>query len=328
MNKQIAKLIRELVEAVCATNVSDKILEIADEIDPPNVKPLLADAKVGDLVKRRDGQWMQIDEIDDKDEYLPPSFRCRGRWWSVDGQSVHDVCSLDIIEYQLLASEGTSEWAWQMMQLGHKVTKDNRFCYYVAKNRRIACSMLPEILENGHCSNTLKGWQSEMYSSGGDGWEIYETLRCNYNGECANQRDDNTTLTMMCSLPEGKCKYQSAPTPRFEVGQWVNHDEYGLGYITFIGTLWCNMQTIDGDKRVHITTLNPIPAADVVLDFGSGLKGKIRRYKGDSWRHDWIDIFGSDVNRSRIASIRVEAITDDHMRSVVEQLLARQEEEK
>jgi hypothetical protein len=118
-------------------------------------------------------------------------------------------------------------------------------------------------------------------------------------------------------------QYGQYGVPSFEVGQWVNHNKYGLGYITFTGTLWCNIQKVDGDKRVHITTLTPIPARDVVLDFKHGIKGTVR-YTAPKW-HKWIGVFN---NIGEMVGQVKASFLEEPMRSVVEQLLARQEKER
>lgn len=99
-------------------------------------KPLLAEAKVGDLCQRRDGKWMQIDEIDDEFSSLPPAYRCGAGWWTEKGASVHNQ-TLDIVHTEPLAPEGTEEWALQMMKLGKKVIKPNSISPYILKANHI-----------------------------------------------------------------------------------------------------------------------------------------------------------------------------------------------
>jgi len=83
-------------------------------------KPLLADAQVGWLCKRRDGKYMEIDEIDTQFPSLTPAYRCGMGWWTQAGCSVHNQ-TLDIISCEPLAEVGSAEWAWQMLMLGIKM---------------------------------------------------------------------------------------------------------------------------------------------------------------------------------------------------------------
>lgn len=80
----------------------------------PQPKPLLANAKEGDLCQRRDGKWVQIDGI-------PPETL----YWEAGNQLYYREGNLsldredekDIIHTEPLAEEGTAEWAWQTLML-------------------------------------------------------------------------------------------------------------------------------------------------------------------------------------------------------------------
>lgn len=89
-------------------------------------KPLLADAKVGDLVKLRNGSYSQIVEVKDGSvsvfKYQNPEVigSVALFWCDENGDTSRwgKVKDFDIIFTEPLAPEGTKEWAWQMMLLG------------------------------------------------------------------------------------------------------------------------------------------------------------------------------------------------------------------
>jgi len=119
------------------------------------------------------------------------------------------------------------------------------------------------------------------------------------------------------------------PKPRFEVGQWVEltcaKEPNTIAVIRRIDDEadMASVILMDGDQDIiPLYELTPIPAKDVVLDFGHGIKGRVRdEYHGQSPAWIWVN------NGLDIASIYAPAL-DNPMRSVVESLLARQEVEK
>lgn len=134
-------------------------------IKEPEYKPLLADAKKGDLCQRRDGKWVQIDAI-----------RNNGNKWSMyeaEGHSYHESgnsvlsellhTSLDIIHTEPLAPEGTAEWAWQMRLLGHGVSHRNIHYFAPLSESEKAHLDLEKI-------NFLSMITSKHET---DGWQIY-----------------------------------------------------------------------------------------------------------------------------------------------------------
>lgn len=84
--------------------------EMQDEQEEePVPKPLLADAKVGDLCKTDLDEWIQIDDTSE-----PPSPILYHYDRPFKGNIIHT---------EPLAPEGSKEWAVQRMKLGDKVTK-------------------------------------------------------------------------------------------------------------------------------------------------------------------------------------------------------------
>ncbi len=90
----------------------------------PKPKPLLADAKGGDLCKRRDGRFVSLSNV-------PPD----SLYWEVgnnlyyqDGrESLDEKRDVDIVYTEPLAPEGSAEWALQMLKLGKPVTNKRVF---------------------------------------------------------------------------------------------------------------------------------------------------------------------------------------------------------
>lgn len=123
--KKIADAVRAIREAyaplVRTNTVCDGLTAIIDELDPP-AKPLLADAKVGDLCRLRNGGYTQIESVK----------RRSGKTWHdrTDRYTSYPDGRLfkgennepDIIHVEPLATEGTAEWAWQMLMLGIPVS--------------------------------------------------------------------------------------------------------------------------------------------------------------------------------------------------------------
>lgn len=266
-------------------------------------KPLLADAKVGDLCKRRDGKWVQVMACDGGVTDQPIEYSYGGRLISVTINGIYNPgCGNapdDIIEHQPLAPEGTSEWAWQMMLLGKRVrhesyTMPQTHLSVDAKNR-ICIHTTPSSMKDGgdpicHVNDWITSRQVDSFVDERIGWQLYAD-------------------------------------PRFEVGEFVK-DEYGKlwiveanppqsGSYTTYKDLYC-------DSRIETGTsgFTHLPAKDVILDFGNGIKGTIEGSIPKTWIH-----VRRELDWNTIASVFVPNLTDP-MRSMVEALLARQEEEK
>ena len=123
--KKIAEKLREIASFYgpddgCTNAIYDALIAIANELDPP-AKPLLADARVGDLCQRRDGKWVQIDSVSHD---RPCPVMCKSDiggqdCFTLDGRNHNAVNNdKDIIATEPLAEVGTAEWAWQMAKLG------------------------------------------------------------------------------------------------------------------------------------------------------------------------------------------------------------------
>ena len=225
-------------------------------------KPLLADAKVGDLCQRRDGKWAQITwfDVEDKDSY-----KIGEGFYDLDG-----VCyggnQPDIISTEPLAPEGSAEWALQMLLLGKKVTKQhlqdtgNVYCCFCD---RLRC------VQEFNCGTLQIMVTPEIWVKTVDkcGWQLYEPKeeppkepdyvickRCGGSQSVPNPAVSNTAYT---TCPKcGGTGYEikepcDAPKPAFEVGDWVEVKETIYGTITYHHVLIKNITKLsDGTFNV------------------------------------------------------------------------------
>lgn len=92
------------------------------EIEPVE-RPLLADAKKGDLCKRRDGSYDQIFDVLNTEYTYPIRFEHAEVGVGINGNFYHEGTSpLDVVSTEPLAPEGSAEWAWQMLILQKPVS--------------------------------------------------------------------------------------------------------------------------------------------------------------------------------------------------------------
>ena len=150
-------------------------------VPEPISKHLLADAKVGDLCKRRDGKYVQIIRIDTchkrpyryrDNEYggVERGVTVAGSWICDD----NDKRSFDIIATEPLAPEGTAEWARQMMKLGNKV-RNRDWDDGTHEKSLLYCQLIGETIKyNEGCSAfdvCLSDWEAPYIKN--TGWQLY-----------------------------------------------------------------------------------------------------------------------------------------------------------
>jgi hypothetical protein len=142
-----------------------------DDVEKP--KPLLAEAKVGDLVKLRNGSYSQIVEVKDGSVFKYQNPEVIGSvalfWCDENGDTSRwgKVKDFDIIFTEPLAPEGSAEWALQMMKLGKCV------CHVKApsiKYHRPTHYIKRVVREN--CTDDMS---DAVWMEGADptGWQIY-----------------------------------------------------------------------------------------------------------------------------------------------------------
>ena len=139
-------------------------------------KPLLAEAKVGDLCQRRDGKWVQIDRLLSIGGMPWICYEIGGLRYINNGEQLNSKLSeLGIIFTESLATEGSAEWAWQMAKLGIETR-----CY---KGKiRVSKSGLIEVCYNGmaYAMPLTQSAENRQYvinkirECSPDGWQIYE----------------------------------------------------------------------------------------------------------------------------------------------------------
>ena len=147
-----------------------------DDVEKP--KPLLAEAKVGDLCQRRDGKWVQVDSYSND---RPCPVMCKSDiggqdCFTLDGRNHNAVNNdKDIIHTEPLAPEGTAEWALQMMRLGNKV-RNRDWDGGTYEKSLLYCQLIGETIKyNEGCSAfdvCLSDWEAPYIKN--TGWQIYE----------------------------------------------------------------------------------------------------------------------------------------------------------
>jgi hypothetical protein len=132
--------------------------------DKPALRPLLADAEVGWVCRRRDGKWVQLtktdrDVIHDGESY-PYEYVLHSAVWCVNVNGYWDIStgthSTDIVSCEPLAPEGSAEWAWQMLKIGKPVT-----------NKRV-------FIAGGYIKDTDSDKYHFVQMWGYSGWQLYE----------------------------------------------------------------------------------------------------------------------------------------------------------
>lgn len=205
------------------------------ELDPPEPKPLLADAKVGDLCQRRDGKWVQICEVHGNSVFRYPNPIKHTHIIICDetGDTEHwgKVEDADIISCEPLADEGSAEWALQMMKLGKTISRtDNRKETYVYRDGKI-------VANEWHCAD--QQWFLKYAEP--TGWQLYEELE-------------------------------------YKVGDYIK--DGGDYYIVTSPTTCAGLLNGKG-YEICPKTCKIVSPSEVVLNFGSGIKGTVRSCEHD-----------------------------------------------
>lgn len=146
----------------------DWLMEIAEELDQPEPRPLLADAKVGDLCQLRNGIYEQIERRESIDcvDYVV----LHGCYYDLRGKAMNRAYGniKDIISTEPLAPKGTKDWAWQMMLLGKKICHRKAPSIYYHKPTHYVKRVVRE-----NCTDDMS---ADVWHNGADttGWQLYE----------------------------------------------------------------------------------------------------------------------------------------------------------
>lgn len=214
-------------------------------------RPLLADAKVGDLCKRRDGKYVQIIRIDTCHKrpyrYRDNEYGGDERGVTVAGSWICDdngKRSFDIIATEPLAEEGSAEWAWQMMLLG----KDITHCEYTHSSDKWRMTNGTASCLAGMSADTKEKW---LQNAIGNGWQLYE--------------------------PQ--------PEPEFNVGDFVKYDiDTYLRVIEPSGKDKTLCKTLSGVIVYPYTScLTKASPSEVIVKIGC-LEGTVRKYPNARFR--------------------------------------------
>jgi len=254
-------------------------------------KPLLAEAKVGDLCQRRDGKYVQVDSISyDR----PCPIMCKSDIGGMDcfgwdGKNYNALAGeKDIIHTEPLAPEGTAEWAWQMLMLripvSHPAEGEFQETYY-----------------------TKEGFVRCMAKTG---WQIYKEPKPESEKIIHDiPADMHLKYFYLC---------------KFKVGDWVRYDiDTYLRVIEASGDERTLCKTLSGIIVYPYTScLSKIKPSEVVVKIGC-LSGTIKK----SCDPAYFSMRHSSPDMDRNYSVIKFSALDKETRELVEGLLKAQEEE-
>lgn len=139
------------------------LMNIADELDQPAPRPLLADAEVGWVCQLKNGKWVTI-------THRMPIRTSDGLWYKLDGTEDTIPMEKHIISCEPLAPEGTAEWALQQMKLGKTV------CHPI-DDKPHRCRITDDKIVCDYCGQVfdIAKWTSGCLQP--SGWCIYEPAK-------------------------------------------------------------------------------------------------------------------------------------------------------
>lgn len=274
---------------------------IADSL---NDKALLADAKVGDLCRRRDGKWVQIDSLSND---RPCPIMCKSDiggmdCFTLDGRNHNAVGDeKDIVSCEQLAPKGSAEWAWQMNKLlGKKVMHSHSNCItdgnIMSKHKDIFLAVTyltgwqiyepePEpakeseiVAHKQHANCLVCGKEIEGILDGHATVSIkrysisslYESTYSHYCGKCFLELGFDKTER------ELRNRQQPIAEPAFKVGDWVKYDiDSYLQVIEQSGKEITLCKTLSGVIVYPYTScLTKVSPSEVIINIGC-LSGRI-----------------------------------------------------
>ena len=251
-------------------------------------KPLLADAKVGDLCQRRDGTYDQIADANYNNNVFRGIPHCikmvggmccplSGEYINFFDNGIHVDNPNDIISTEPLAPEGSAEWALQMMRLGKCV------CHVKAesiKYHRPTHYVKRVVREN--CTDDMS---DAVWMKGADptGWQLYEPKqepvadcqRCTKLSSCSKS-SPSIDHCVDYVLAEPAPKPTEPAFANVKVGDWVT-DGVITGEIISIGCGFAWVKCNDSEYYIGTSNLEAISPSEVIIHIGC-LSGTVERY--------------------------------------------------
>jgi hypothetical protein len=181
----------------------------------------------------------------------------------------------------------------------------------------LVCGKVIEGLLDGHATVSIKRYSISS---------LYESTYSHYCGKCFLELGFDKTERELRNRQQPIAEPE--PEPKFAVGDWVEYSDGTLqqaiieAYSGQPGEqmvyVW-HPQTAHSAKTPLQSITRKLDPSEIVLDFGNGIKGTIRRYRGEQIR-----IYDGDIN---LACLAISYVTEP-MQTTVRKLLAAIEEER
>jgi len=263
-------------------------------------KPLLADAKVGDLVtiktKHGELEYEPVFHVTDTSVYAGRDGKIN-RYYEYS--KIDGTCAMDnrflIVAIEPLAAEGSAEWAWQMWCLLEKEIAPVNF---TAKTYRELNPKKPCITcFYAHDVNYWKAHKDEwLHYAESTQWQLYEPKQ------------------EPCPACNGTGKVEK-PAPAFRVGDWVT-DGVINGSITSLTDDLAWVKTEFYEYRMSLRNLTPISSSEIVIHIGC-LSGTVRSRDNKSFHL---------LRKGKNTMVIYFDALDTHTRKLVQELIEKQEE--
>jgi hypothetical protein len=212
---------------------------------------------------------------------------------------------LDRREYGCGVDERTG---WQLYKEPKPETaKEPEIVAHKQRANCLVCGKVIEGLLDGHATVSIKRYSISS---------LYESTYSHYCGKCFLELGFDKTERELRNRQQPIVEPE--PEPKFAVGDWVT-DGVVDGYIAELDNGIAQVKKYGISYSANVEHLRKLSPSEVVLDFGSGIKGTIRRYRGEQIR-----IYDGDIN---FACLAISYVTEP-MQATVRKLLAAIEEER
>lgn len=287
-------------------------------------KPLLAEAKEGDLCQRRDGKWVQVDSYFNDS---PCPIICKSDiggqdCFTLDGRNHNAVNdSKDIIHTEPLATIGSAEWAWQQMLLGNSVKFPSKSCDNPSWSMQNGIA-----ISAGLIAKSKAEWLENATPAG---WHLYEPKiepcpTCNGTGKVEKQEQEHPAINGYNRYDYIPVKGIKQPKPTHlavQVGDWVEcvAKQGQRKLVDYLGGMGC-YKTNYGEVISPCEILRKLSPAKVVVTIGC-LSGTVVAAKNSDFF--WL----SNINNPLLCATIPFAMLDTSTAALVLELLEKQEGE-